>query len=488
MNIISYFKEILLKNIKESLDLNVNEILKALSSTPYSINLYTTFVENIDDSVTNIGIKFYEHMILLIDEQFMQSPIRKQLYDSKGFVTKTLLTKFGYLQFKRRRYVNIKTRESYMHVDTVLGLEKYSTVDPLVIADLCEEAAENSYAKAGRIVSKTIGNKIKYDDEPNKNLFSRARVRNLCIKAIDRLEEPKNDLYNEIDEINIMVDEKFVSSQNNKDKDHMIKAAVVFESYRTEYKGRRRLVNKKTFGSLDNDLLLQVMDYIYYNYDTDKLKRVNIMGDGANWVKGFAFDSSLKYHKDLIVKFGLDHFHLSQALMNLTTRKYKDIYDLLLKYIIDNKKEEFLEVVEAFILKEPTREKTITEKRDYIINNWKHIQTSYKDITYKCSMEAHISHIFADLFTSRPKGYSEEGLKRLLKLRLLKKNGHDIKKLYLSSFDRIKKEKMKEEIENKLLIKNKVYNDLLYNSVPIMHRSNATGSILNKIINGKVNV
>ena len=51
----------------------------------------------------------------------------------------------------------------------------------------------------------------------------------------------------------------------------------------------------------------------------------------------------------------------------------------------------------------------------------------------KCSMESHISHIFADLFTSRPKAYSKKGLRQLLKLRLLKTNKKDILKIYLES-------------------------------------------------------
>ncbi len=52
----------------------------------------------------------------------------------------------------------------------------------------------------------------------------------------------------------------------------------------------------------------------------------------------------------------------------------------------------------------------------------------------RCSMESHISHIFADLFTSRPKAYSKKGLKQLLKLRLLKINGKDIKEQYLNQY------------------------------------------------------
>ena len=53
----------------------------------------------------------------------------------------------------------------------------------------------------------------------------------------------------------------------------------------------------------------------------------------------------------------------------------------------------------------------------------------------KCSMESHISHILADIFTARPKAYSENGLRKLLKLRLLKINGKNIKELYLNQFN-----------------------------------------------------
>ena len=49
-------------------------------------------------------------------------------------------------------------------------------------------------------------------------------------------------------------------------------------------------------------------------------------------------------------------------------------------------------------------------------------------------MESHISHIFADIFTSRPKAYSKKGLRQLLKLRLLKVNNKDIKKMYFNNF------------------------------------------------------
>ena len=71
----------------------------------------------------------------------------------------------------------------------------------------------------------------------------------------------------------------------------------------------------------------------------------------------------------------------------------------------------------------------------YILNNWKERQTYQNNAYMRCSMESHISHIFADIFTSRPKAYSKKGLKQLLKLRLLKVNKQNIKELYLNSLN-----------------------------------------------------
>ena len=69
----------------------------------------------------------------------------------------------------------------------------------------------------------------------------------------------------------------------------------------------------------------------------------------------------------------------------------------------------------------------------YILNNWKERQLYQNKPYLKCSMESHISHIFADLFTSRPKSYSKKGLNKLLEIRLLKINGADLKQLYLDN-------------------------------------------------------
>lgn len=128
----------------------------------------------------------------------------------------------------------------------------------------------------------------------------------------------------------------------------------------------------------------------------------------------------------------MDGFHFSQALNNLTTKKNMDVLDALNDYVKNNDKDNFIRLCNEFIDLNIDRKETIENKRDYILNNWKERQLYQNNSYMKCSMESHISHIFADLFTSRPKSYSKSGLKKLLQLRLLKVNGNNIKQLYFN--------------------------------------------------------
>ncbi len=101
--------------------------------------------------------------------------------------------------------------------------------------------------------------------------------------------------------------------------------------------------------------------------------------------------------------------------------------------VLFNKKKDFKIMCNDFKSLEPQRTETIDNKMNYILNNWKARQLYQNSSYMKCSMESHISHIFADIFTSRPKAYSENGLQQLLKLRLLKINNKDIKQMYLNT-------------------------------------------------------
>lgn len=92
-----------------------------------------------------------------------------------------------------------------------------------------------------------------------------------------------------------MLDEKFVGYQFNDGKDHMIKAAVIFEDTELVYKKkvkpnsmkRYRLINSHVCASIEDKLLMDVVNYIYHNYDIFSLKEIDFMCDCATWIKSF---------------------------------------------------------------------------------------------------------------------------------------------------------------------------------------------------------
>lgn len=380
----------------------------------------------------NNAIKLYFEYI---DDIFFHTKYRKSFCKSKGFYKRTILTLFGEVTFKRRYYFDKNSNDYFFFTDYFLNLPKRKYFDPFVCSEICNESSSTSYSKAGMIVSQKIGRKIN-----NLLNISRATARNVVLSfPID--DNANVDEVKRVERLSVMLDEKFVGSQFNDGQDHMIKVAIIFENTELVYKNklkpnsmnRYKLVNSHTCASIENTLLMNVVNYIYNNYDIFSLKEIHFMGDCVPWIKSFPRTGWFNFHDDLKILFGMDGFHFSQALTNLTTSQNQDVYSALYEYVLLNKKDEFVRLSNEFLDLNLDRKETIETKRNYITNNWEARQTYQNNAYMRCSMESHISHIFADLFTSRPKAYSQKGLKQLLKLRLLKINGRNIKDEYFNT-------------------------------------------------------
>lgn len=432
MDIISHFNKLLKNNFNKFLKNYFNNSNFWNKSSDF--NNYINFMTDLDSFnysfITNVIKSYFEY----IDEAFFNTSYRKNFCESNGFYERTILTLFGEIKFKRRYYYDKKYNDRFYFTDLFLALPKRKYFDPFICSEICNESASTSYSKAGKIISNKIGNRI------NNNLFiSRASSRNIVLSF-----DIKDDNPNEIKRVKrlfVMLDEKFVGSQFNNNQDHMIKASVVFEDTELVYKykknpssmNRYRLVNSHTCASIDNELLNNTVDYIYNTYDVDNIKEIVFMGDCATWIKNFPKSYWFKFNENCKITFAMDGFHFSQALKQLTTNSHEDIYDALYEMVLFNKKKDFITMCNDLKDLEPTRVETIENKMNYILNNWNERQIYQNNSYIRCSMESHISHIFADLFTSRPKAYSKKGLRQLLKLRLLKTNRKDIKQLYLNN-------------------------------------------------------
>ena len=434
MNIITHFKQILEQNFN-------NFIKKYFEHSNYwnkssDISNYISFMTDLDSFnyslITDIIKSYFEY----IDEVFFNTSYRKNFCTSKGFYERTILTLFGEITYKRRYYYDNNTNEWFFFTDYFLNLPKRKYFDPFICCEICNEAASSNYSKSGKIIADKIGKRI-----DNNITISRASARNIVMRFnIDNICD-----YDErkVERLFIMLDEKFVGSQFNDGKDHMIKAAVIFENTELVYKykkkpnsiDRYRLVNSHTCASIDDELLNDTINYIYNTYNVDYINEIIFMGDCANWIKNFPKSHWFKFRPNTLVKFAMDGYHFSQALNQLTTQKFPDVKEALNEYVLDNNKNDFTRLCNEFSDLYPDRKDIIENKRDYILNNWNARQLYQNNSYMKCSMESHISHIFADIFTSRPKAYSKKGLRQLLKLRLLKINCKNIKELYLNQLN-----------------------------------------------------
>ena len=408
MNIITKLNELITKNFNKFLTNYFNNMNYVDKKGTFSN--YYNFINDLDsfnDSFIKDIIKSY---FQYIDECFFNSSYRKKFCKSNGFYErKNFVTLFGEITFKRRYYYDTTSNEYFFFTDLFLGLPKRKHFDPFVCAEICEQATTESYSKTGKIIANKIGKRIS-----NNININRATTRNIVLAF--------NPEYNEINDLKrveklfIMLDEKFIGSQFNEGKDFMTKASVIFEDYEKEYsykkketsKTRYKLVNPHACASIDNTLLEDTIDYIYNNYDVNHIKEINFMGDCAKWIKEFPKSNWFKFTSDTKVQFAMDNFHFKQALINLTTKKNNDIYEALLESVNSNNKKDFKLLIEQFKDLNQDRIETIENKEKYILNNWKERQTYLNNKYMRCSMESHISHILADLFTARPKAYSKK--------------------------------------------------------------------------------
>lgn len=433
MNIISQISTNMLENVEKNVKIYKLEDLLSANSL-HSFTNYINIVTCIDDISYSFSTFLYSSFIEEIDNAFFNSDYRKKFCEVINICDRNLITLFGEVSFKRRYYFDKFKNKNYYFVDQILNIKPYSRFDPFVCAKICEVASHDSYAKAGRTVSEMIGKRLKFNDDINKYLINRAQARNIVMKFdIPNIDygtrQNKQKLY-------VMLDEKFVGSQFNNGNDHMVKAVVVFEDVETVYKRklkknsktRYKLIGKHVLASIDDDLKKQVDDYIFNTYDVEQFDEIVFMGDCASWIT--SFPDSFKYHKNMKVTFSMDGFHFAQAIENICTKKHQDLVQILKDYCKNNNKDLFINVCNSLIELYPERVETITNKMNYILNNWEYIQVYFHNNPMKCCMESNISHCFADIFTARPRAYSKKGLRQLLKLRLLKVNNQDIQKIY----------------------------------------------------------
>ena len=107
-----------------------------------------------------------------------------------------------------------------------------------------------------------------------------------------------------------------------------------------------------------------------------------------------------------------------------------DEYEKVKEFIESANRSAFKQWIKEFSKKFSDREEIIEEKSKYILNNWAALQRLLK-ANASCSMEGCIFHSLANIFTSRPKGFSKLILAKRLALRALYLNSFDDKQIFI---------------------------------------------------------
>ena len=413
-NIISQkFKNVLKNKIKNLISSILAEQVDFLVDNLFvqnqDYNKYFSLISNIQEStreiIRNIIVSTFEEL----DYNFKIAPYRvSKYYINKSNVSRTLVTIVGEIYFKRTLYLNRFSNELFFFVDKAFDLPKYDHYDPIVKGIAISNATNYSQAQSSRITSsfindiKFFANDVSSYHIPRQSIFNWLKNWHTPNVIPESIDTP--------DTIYVMADEKFIGAQDI-EKNIMVKSFVVFEGVKEISKGRRALTNRFVFSHYGKYAWPVFMDAIAKRYDFSKIHNIALLSDGASWIK--AGLPELRLEPINTVKFYLCEFHFKQAIHHITSNQ--DERKNLIHIFNNNSKKDFISAVNKIIENDINRAEVITNKLNYIINNYSYIK-SMLNLKIGSSMKSHISHLIASFFSSRPKGFSTKRIKQYLKL------------------------------------------------------------------------
>ena len=468
MNIISQFYKYLLKNriISEINNISnelANNIVNNLFNTDINkyLNLISSIQSNTYELIKNIIIVSFED----IDNQYRNSNLRKKYYYiNKSNVSRTIITIFGDITYKRTYYKSKLDGSYHFILDELFELPSYDHYDPIVKGIAIDKTFSTNQQQSGKDTGElftnlsTLSSNDRYINKiPRQSIYNWIKKWNVP-KYIYKETITPNTLY-------IMADEKYIGCQDL-DKDIMTKCFVCFEGIEKESKNRNKLVNRTVFSTYSSTPWTEFLDTITQKYDFTKINNIYIIGDGGTWIrKGL---EHMKIESKNIVKYLLCTFHFKQAINRITAIQEERIS--LINSFNNKKKKQFIFDVNELLKKYPEKEKTINKNLDYIINNYTEIKDMIKN-DIGSSMESHISHLIANTVASRPKGYSSKNIKKYLTINDFKNNNLNILNIYFQSYNNTTQININDDsINNFSLVNNKGTN------IPIIDNGNLSSA------------
>lgn len=384
----------------------------------YDVDLHKAILEN-------LKVKIEER-----DEMIMNSNWRK----NKGYIVKdiqrrTIITKYGPINYKRRRYVywdaeKNKYKYTYL-VDREFQIESLERISLHLKIKILEEIASGSrqkdilrlYENSG-ISKMTISNIIRQFDFVNLYELETFPYKKINIK---------NNLY-------IWVDDTFVKLRNKFKK--AVKYRFRLVTFHTGYVNndnyknyRKVLENKRAFCIVKSEnesinttkfvqKIYKMANKFYNNVNNAK---IIIGGDGAKWISETA--------KELGAEYVLDLFHATRKLHLDLKKKQTPVYDNIFKQATNflkngqyNELIPYLKKCDMFMWKDQQKVK-LKSLIQYFINKKEGVINQGASWNIGVNAEGQISHIIKWLLSYGSKIFNVKTFKNMLHVRIANING-----------------------------------------------------------------
>lgn len=427
-------------SIQQFNEFGVRKIEKSIENFVSEKRDLADLVLGLQESLFELGRSIVAEVLEDMDEHVRNSAERKKRYEIVRKDPNTLLTSFGSVTYSRTYFKPKEGGQRKYIVDELAGINPHDRVSADVVINALDEATQSSYRKAGT--------KVAYDNDLSKQAVMKKVHEIEVVDAPVTSTEKKavQVLYIEADEDHVALQKKKKAGDSQRKAGiSMPKLVYVHEGIDAEKSSVKRKVlkNVRYFGGdyKSEDLWLKVAKYIDEQYIEEKIETIYISGDGAKWIRQ-------GLHWIPQSRFVLDNHHMYKYIRIATAHMPDESMYLAIQDAIGWPDKKMAAAAFDRVLKlteSNTKKEAVREAKRYILNNWDGIEIKEEKAgeIVGCSAEGHVSHVFSERLSSRPKGWSKMGVDQMAQLRIYKRNGGKI-------YDLVMAQKKREQKDNEI--------------------------------------
>ena len=322
-------------------------------------------------------------------------------------VERVLTTELGELRYRRTYFALPDGSYAYI-LDHLIGIEAYERFSKELIAEVLEAATVKSYQCA---------------IDTTKQEMSRQTVHNRLV-ALDDLVTPVERMEETPETLDIFADEDHVHLTP---KGRAIVPLVTITEGMDESDPKRHKtihpIHLAAYGTTAEAFRENVNAVLTERYDLEKVKQINIHGDGAPWIQSL---QQLIPHSRLV----LDGYHLEKELRSFLRIEGAKQYAAAIRQAMKKDDyEAFERYCESIYEKQTTEsgQKKVKDFVEYCANHWNAIVVRMSKETCGSCTEPQVSHVLSDRLSRNPIAWSKDGLNRMTMLVVYTKNGGKVR-------------------------------------------------------------